>query len=52
MNREQMLLKMLKAADFQIKELELKSSFLYAELAQLRDRINYLEPQIYGGSTK
>ena len=52
MNREQMLIEMLEIADKQIHELQLRADFLYKEVAQLRERITYLEPQIYGGNTK
>ena len=52
MTREQMLIEMLERADTEIKELKLKTDFLNRELAQLRERLNYLEPQIFGGSTK
>ena len=52
MNREQMLIKMLERADLEIRELQLKTDFLNRELAQLRERLNYLEPQIFGGNTK
>ena len=52
MTREQMLIEMLEIADKQIHELQLKADFLYKEVAQLRERITYLEPQVFGGTTK
>ena len=52
MTREQMLIKMLERADLEIRELQHKTDFLNRELAQLRERLNYLEPQIFGGNTK
>jgi len=52
MNREEMLLKMLARADEEIKQLQYKSDFLTKELAQLRERLNFMDQQFYGGSTK
>ena len=52
MNREQMLIDLLAKADDQIKMLELRVQFLNKEVNALRERINYIEPQIFGGSTK
>ena len=52
MNREEMLLKMLARADEEIKQLQYKTDFLTKELSQLRERLNYMNHQIYGESTK
>jgi len=52
MNREEMLLKMLARADEEIKQLQYKTDFLTKELSQLRERLNYMDHQVYGGSTK
>ena len=52
MNREEMLLKMLARADEEIKQLQYKTEFLTKELTQLRERLNYMDHQVYGGSTK
>lgn len=52
MNREQILIDLLSKADDQIKMLELRVEFLNKEINALRKRINYIEPQIFGGSTK
>jgi len=52
MNREQMLIKMLERADEEIKQLQYKTEFLNKELAQLRERLNYMDHQVFGGSTK
>ena len=52
MNREEMLLKMLARADEEIKQLQYRADFLTKELTQLRERLNYMDHQVYGGSTK
>jgi uncharacterized lipoprotein YehR (DUF1307 family) len=52
MTREEMLIKMLEKADQEIKDLQHKSEFLYKEIAQLRERLNYMDHQVFGGSTK
>ena len=52
MNREEMLLKMLARADEEIKQLQHKTEFLTKELTQLRELLNYMDHQVYGGSTK
>lgn len=52
MNREQMLIDLLAKADDQIKMLELRVEFLNKEINALRERINYIEPQVFCGSTK
>jgi hypothetical protein len=52
MNREQMLIDLLAKADEQIKMLELRAEFLNKEVNALRERINYIEPQVFGGTSK
>lgn len=52
MNREQMLVKMLERADQEIKELQHRADFLYKEVQQLRERLNYMDHQVFGGTTK
>ena len=52
MTREQMLIKMLERADEEIRQLQHKTEFLSKEVAQLRERLNYTEQQVFGGSTK
>ena len=47
-----MLIKMLERADDEIKELQYKVAFLTKDVAQLRERLNYTEKQVFGGSTK
>ena len=49
MTREQMLIEMLEKADEEIKLLKHQADFLNKEVAQLRERLNYLEPQVFGG---
>ena len=52
MNREEMLIKMLARADEEIKQLQDRTDFLTKELSQLRERLNYMDYQVYEGSTK
>lgn len=51
-HRIEFLIEMLKIADRQVKDSQAKAKELEKEVKALRDKISYLEPQIFGGSTK